>query len=33
MKCVVSQAKKVFLILLMLCDQLALLVIFGAKRG
>jgi hypothetical protein len=33
MKCVVSQAKKVFLILLMLRDQLALLVIFGAKRG
>jgi hypothetical protein len=33
MKCVVSQAKKVFLILLMLRDQLALSVIFGAKRG
>jgi len=33
MKCVVSQAKKVFLILLMPRDQLALLAIFGAKRG
>jgi hypothetical protein len=33
MKCVVSRAKKAFLILLVPRDKLALLAIFGAKRG